>query len=83
MSLHNSYILSKYSSEKSSANLDFRMKLAMFQSNYKQIDEIQSMDIVSIELKKEKEILAIYVTNLAQRFTSVVIVAARYIKMLL
>ena len=51
MLFHNSYILSKYSSKISSENLDFRMKLAMFLSNYKQI-EIQRMDIDSIELKK-------------------------------
>ena len=38
------------------------------------------MDIDSIEFKKEKEILAIYVKNVAQRFTFVVIADARYIK---
>ena len=81
ISIHNSYILSKYSSERSSANLDFRMKLAVFLSNYKQIYEIQRMYIDSIELKKkEKEIHAIYVKNVAQRFTILVIADARYVK---
>ena len=52
----------------------------MFLYIYKQIGEIQIMDIDSIEFKKEKEILAIYVKNVAQRFTFVVIADARYIK---
>ena len=80
MSIHNSHIISKYSSERSSLNLDFRMKLAVLLSNYKQIDEIQRMGIDSIELKKEKEILPIYVKNGAKRFTIVVIADAWYIK---
>ena len=56
------------------------MKLGVFLSNYKQIDEIQRMDIDSIEFKKGERNSAIYVKIVAQRFTIVVIADAQYIK---